>query len=83
LLADVAKLSLDRGAVGGAAGGDVDGCSAAEDAVKRIRTLQKKLRQIEALEAKRSEGEELNAEQTEKITTKAALEAELFSLQST
>lgn len=55
--------------------------SAAAAAVeKRKKALQKKLRQIQDLEERQKSGAVLDTEQTQKVATRAALEAELQAL---
>jgi len=52
----------------------------APDADKRRKTLQKKLKQIADLEEKQRNGRTLDAEQTAKVASKAAIEAEIKQL---
>ena len=52
----------------------------AETTAKRVRALRKKLRDIEVLIERQTEGAVLQANQLEKITMKAAVEAELAAL---
>jgi partner of Y14 and mago len=54
--------------------------SAATEKEKKIKALQKKLRQIDELKAKKSSGTSLNAEQLDKITKAKSLEEELSKL---
>lgn len=54
--------------------------SAATEKEKKIKALQKKLRQIEELKAKQSSGTSLNAEQLDKVTKAKSLEEELSKL---
>lgn len=53
---------------------------AAAEGAARQRAIEKKLRQIADLEAKRAKGEELNEDQCAKVVAKCALQAELKSL---
>lgn len=53
-----------------------------EDPVKRLRNLKKKLRDIEALEAKMEEGAKLEPEQMEKVSRKIQVENEIDELES-
>ncbi|KAH8550556.1 partner of Y14 and mago [Umbelopsis sp. PMI_123] len=55
--------------------------SPATEMEKRIKALQKKLRQIDELKAKKSSGTSLNAEQLDKIAKAKSLEEELSKLQ--
>ncbi|KAG2183001.1 hypothetical protein INT44_005982 [Umbelopsis vinacea] len=54
--------------------------SATTEKEKKIKALQKKLRQIEELKAKKISGASLNAEQLDKITKAKSLEEELSKL---
>ncbi|KAI8584315.1 hypothetical protein K450DRAFT_296454 [Umbelopsis ramanniana AG] len=54
--------------------------SAATEKEKKIKALQKKLRQIDELKAKQNSGTSLNAEQLDKITKAKSLEEELSKL---
>lgn len=53
-----------------------------DDPVKRLRNLKKKLRDIEALEAKMEEGVKLEPEQMEKVSRKIQVENEIDELES-
>ena len=67
-----AKLKADAEAAAAAA--------RAEDPVKQAKKLNKKLKQIDALIAKRAGGAELNADQKAKLEEEAGLRAELAKL---
>ena len=54
--------------------------SAAESREKKTKALQKKLKQVAELKAKRAAGTELNADQTSKLTGEAGLLEELRAL---
>lgn len=51
-------------------------------AEKRVKALTKKLRQIAGLKASKAEGKELKEDQMAKLSSEAALEAELASIQN-
>jgi translation initiation factor 2A len=53
---------------------------AAQEAGKRLRNLQKKLRQIQQLKEKQAAGADLEPEQVQKIATESALLDEIASL---
>ena len=53
---------------------------APQDPAKRLRGVQKKLRQIGAIEEKEAAGQALQAEELAKLEQKAALEAEAAAL---
>ena len=53
---------------------------AAADSAKRLRNLQKKLRQVQQLKEKQSKGEALEPEQVAKIGSEAGLLAEIEEL---
>lgn len=51
------------------------------DKEKRIKQLNKKLRQIQEIEQKQKDGKTLEPEQIQKLETKSAIEQELKELQ--
>lgn len=84
---DAKKTENKKGAgkAGGTGGGFVieeptEGSGAGEDNSKKIRALQKKLRQIEQLEEQHQAGKELNNEQLDKISKKQEILDELNTL---
>jgi uncharacterized protein with WD repeat len=58
----------------------LDEAAAAADLEKKKKALNKKIKQIEELKARQSNGESLNAEQIAKITTEGSLRTELAAL---
>lgn len=61
---------------------DPKSISSVQDAEKRAKRLRKKLRGIEALEANKAEGKELNTEQEEKLKTKDSVKDELSQVEN-
>ena len=57
-----------------------EGQEGAADSAKRLRNLQKKLRQVQQLKEKHDKGERLEPEQVAKIGSEAGLLAEIQSL---
>jgi translation initiation factor 2A len=58
----------------------LDEAVAAADLDKKKKALSKKIKQIEELKTRQSNGETLNAEQVAKIATEESLKAELTAL---
>ena len=69
----MASLSVTGGEQG-------NGQDAAADSAKRLRNLQKKLRQVQQLKEKQAKGETLEPEQVAKIGSEAGLQAEVEEL---
>lgn len=57
-----------------------EGVDGAAESAKRLRNLQKKLRQVQQLKEKQGKGEPLEPEQVAKIGSEAGLLAEIQSL---
>ena len=57
-----------------------EGQDGAADSAKRLRNLQKKLRQVQQLKEKQAKGEPLDPEQLAKIRGEAGLLADIKSL---
>ena len=57
-----------------------EGQDGAADSAKRLRNLQKKLRQVQQLKEKQANGEPLEPEQLAKISSEAALLADIQSI---
>ena len=57
-----------------------EGQDGAADSAKRLRNLQKKLRQVQQLKEKQTKGEPLDPEQLAKIRGEAGLLADIKSL---
>ncbi len=77
----------DHDAVDGAGGAAQGGCDAAtaedgavQDTGKRLRNLQKKLRQVQQLKERQAAGAVLEPEQLQKIATESALADEIAGL---
>ena len=73
MCAGMASMSVTGGQQG-------DGQDAAADSAKRLRNLQKKLRQVQQLKEKQGKGETLEPEQVAKIGSEAGLHAEIEAL---
>lgn len=59
-----------------------DAFTSVEEGEKQARKLKKKLRAIETLKKSKDEGKELNSEQTQKLNSAAALEADLAKVEA-